>query len=134
MVKVFLGGTCSNSKWRDELIPMLKVDYFNPVVKKWTKEAKELEDIEKQNADFNLYVITRSYSMYSVAEAVDDSNKKPGKTIFMYMNEENKDKDSLNFSNCKRLNEIGKIIESNGGKYCSSLEEVANYLNSFIKK
>lgn len=113
---------------------MLKVDYFNPVVKSWTKEAKALEDIEKQNADFNLYVITRSYSMYSIAEVIDDSNKKPTKTIFMYINEEIKGKDSLNFSNCKQLNEIGKIIESNGGKYFSSLKEVADYLNDFIKE
>ena len=40
MVKVFLGGTTSSSKWREELIPLLKVDYFNPIVKHWSKEAK----------------------------------------------------------------------------------------------
>jgi len=32
MNKVFLGGTCNESTWRDELIPMLEIDYFNPVV------------------------------------------------------------------------------------------------------
>ena len=30
--KVFLGGTCNESTWRDELIKKLKIDYFNPVV------------------------------------------------------------------------------------------------------
>ena len=26
--KVFLGGVCNGSKWRDKLIPMLKINYF----------------------------------------------------------------------------------------------------------
>lgn len=30
--KVFLGGTCNGSIWREKLIPLLKIDYFNPVV------------------------------------------------------------------------------------------------------
>jgi hypothetical protein len=38
---VFLGGTCNNSKWRDILIPKLKVSYFNPVVENWTPECQE---------------------------------------------------------------------------------------------
>ena len=37
--KVFLGGTCNNSTWREELIPQLKIDYYNPVVKDWTLES-----------------------------------------------------------------------------------------------
>ncbi len=31
-MKVFLGGTVSDSKWRDYLIPKLEIEYFNPVV------------------------------------------------------------------------------------------------------
>ena len=30
MKKVFLGGTCNGSSWRDELIKDLKIDYFQP--------------------------------------------------------------------------------------------------------
>lgn len=33
MKKVFLSGTCNESTWRDELIKLLEIDYFNPVVK-----------------------------------------------------------------------------------------------------
>jgi hypothetical protein len=40
-MKVFLGGTCNESTWREKLIPMLKIDYFNPVVKDWKLEIKE---------------------------------------------------------------------------------------------
>jgi hypothetical protein len=32
MNKVFLGGTCAETTWRDDLIPKLQIDYFNPVV------------------------------------------------------------------------------------------------------
>lgn len=34
-----LGGTCNESQWREELIPMLSIDYFNPVVPDWTQEC-----------------------------------------------------------------------------------------------
>ena len=39
--KIFLGGTCSNSTWRKDLIPLLKennIDYFNPMKENWTEE------------------------------------------------------------------------------------------------
>lgn len=29
-MKVFLGGTCSGWKWRDQLQKMLDCDYYNP--------------------------------------------------------------------------------------------------------
>lgn len=32
MKKVFLGGTCNESTWRDKIIPELLIDYFNPIV------------------------------------------------------------------------------------------------------
>lgn len=31
-MKVFLGGTCSGWKWRDELQPLLECDYYNSIV------------------------------------------------------------------------------------------------------
>ena len=37
MKKVFLGGTCNDSLWREELIKKLEIDYFNPVVDDWTE-------------------------------------------------------------------------------------------------
>ena len=41
-MKVFLGGTCAESKWREKLIPLLKCDYFNPVVDDWTPECQKI--------------------------------------------------------------------------------------------
>lgn len=40
--KVFLGGTCANTTWREELIKLIKgISYFNPVVDDWTLEAQK---------------------------------------------------------------------------------------------
>lgn len=39
MKRVFLGGTCNDSTWRDNLIQQLEIDYFNPVVPDWTEDA-----------------------------------------------------------------------------------------------
>ena len=47
-MKVFLGGTCAESKWRQKLIPKLKIDYFNPVVDDWTEECQK-EEIKQRN-------------------------------------------------------------------------------------
>jgi hypothetical protein len=32
-MKVFLGGTCNESDWRNRIIPMLEVDFFNQQAK-----------------------------------------------------------------------------------------------------
>ena len=129
-MKEFLGGTTSNSKWREELIPLLKIDYFNPVVRHWTKDFQTEEERQKKDSDFRLYVITRVYSMYSIAEAVDDSHTNPKKTIFCVINEELPNgKLAFTKSNLNRLNEIGKIVAKNGGRYFKSLEDVADHLN-----
>lgn len=73
-MKVFLGGTCVGRDWREELIPHLRVDYFNPVVSNWTKEAEENEYLEKESSDVHLYVITSDIKgIFSVAEALDSA-------------------------------------------------------------
>ena len=88
-MKVFLGGTCNDSKWRDQLIPKLQIDYFNPVVADWTKECRKKEIQERKDADIVLYVVTpRMIGVYSIAEVVDDSNKRPGKTLFCVLPED----------------------------------------------
>lgn len=76
MNKIFLGGTCANTTWRDELIEGLKrydCDWFNPVVKDWTPECQAIEEDEKNNkCNVHLYVITpEMQGFYSIAEIVN---------------------------------------------------------------
>lgn len=75
MDKVFLGGTYNNTTWRDEIIPLLEVNYFNPIVEDWTPDCKAIEDSEKvYKCNIHAYVITSAMiGVYSIAEMVASS-------------------------------------------------------------
>lgn len=129
-MKIFLGGTCANSTWRDKLIPLIKIDFFNPVVKNWTPECQTQEIAERESCDFVLYTLTRTYSVYSIAEVIDDSNKRPEKTIICIINEQLENgKLALSSQDLKHLDAVARMVERNGGKYFKSLKEIADYVN-----
>lgn len=131
--KVFLGGTCNESTWRDILIDKLYINYFNPVVEDWTEECYKEELRQREICDYCLYVITpKMTGAYSIAEVVDDSNKRPEKTIFCFL-ESDEDKD-FSLGQIKSLDKVGTMVENNGGKYFSNLDDVADYLNSSVKE
>jgi hypothetical protein len=148
MKKVFLGGTCAETVWREKLIKMLEIEYFNPVVEDWTEECMKEERVQRVICDYCLYVITPSMQgVYSIAEVVDDSNKRPEKTIFCLLQHEipcryeigsdgktpfeiyPNNKREFNVSEMKSLNQVGEMVKRNGGIYVDSLEKVAYYLN-----
>lgn len=129
-MKVFLGGTCNKSTWRNDLIEMLKIDYFNPVVEDWTPDCQAEEIKQRESCDFCLYVITpKMIGVYSVAEVVDDSNKRPHKTIFCYTLLD--DNCSFGVAQHKSLIAVEQMVKRNGAKVFQSLYDVADYLNSF---
>jgi len=127
--RVFLGGTCNNSTWRDELIPLLEtIDYFNPVVEDWTEECMAEEIRQREACDFCLYVITpKMTGVYSIAEVIDDSNKRPEKTIFCIMDED--DGEKFDEHQLKSLVQVGKMVKKNGGIFLG-LDELAFFLNN----
>lgn len=130
MKKVFLGGTCNGSTWRDNVIANLKIDYFNPVVEDWTEECYQRELKERELCDYCLYVITpKMTGVYSIAEVIEDSNKRPEKTVFCFITE-----DILSFDNgqIKSLDKVGVMVENNGGKYLKSLRAAIDWLNGDI--
>ena len=127
--KVFLGGTCNESTWRDKLIAILKIDWFNPVVDDWTPDCMAEEILQRTLCDYCLYVITPEMTgVYSIAEVVDDSNKRPEKTVFCVLKSAN----GLSFTDqqMKSLNSVGELVERNGGYFSTSLEHAAEWLNS----
>ena len=145
MKKVYLGGTCNESTWRDKLIKMLEIDYFNPVVDDWTEECYQEELRQREICDYCLYVITpRMTGVYSIAEVVDDSNKRPEKTIFCLLEYDLSDYkmkladgkkvrkyvEMFDAGQLKSLDKVGVMVEKNGGKYFRSLSEVAKFLNN----
>ena len=138
MKKVFLGGTCNESTWRDGLIEILEIDYFNPVVDDWTEECYREKLRQRELCDYCLYVITpRMRGVYSIAEVVDDSNKRPEKTIFCIVTADFSDTgDIIMFDEqqLKSLDKVGVMVQNNGGKYFRTLREVAKFLNNTNKE
>lgn len=128
-MKVFLGGTVAGSKWRDYVMPLLKVDYFNPVVEEWTEEARLQEIYEREHCDFNLYVLTpHMEGYYAIAEVIDDSFKKTDKTIYCYLPVDGDKR--FNDKQITELERIGKKVIHNGGVWKRSLDDVIVFLNS----
>jgi len=131
MKKVFLGGTCNESTWRNLIIPMLQIDYFNPVVDDWTEDCMQREIEERENCDYCLYAITpRMAGVYSIAEVVDDSNKRPGKTVLILLREDfTMVPRRFNNSEWKSLNAVARMVKENGGRVFDNLKSAAIYLN-----
>lgn len=130
--KVFLGGTCNNSTWRDKLIPLLKIDYFNPVVDDWTPECQDEEIRQRELCDYCLYTITpKMTGVYSIAEVVDDSNKRPEKTILCVLDED--DENIFSETQIKSLKQVKEMVKNNGANVFDSLEDIASFLNKTNK-
>lgn len=133
MKRVFLGGTCVDSTWRSEIKPLLEkagLSYFDPVLpnpEDWDDAAKEKEKEERENCDFCVYVITpKMKGVYSIAEAVDDSNKRSEKIIFIVLKED----DDFTFydDELSSLESVGDLIVNNGGFYANNLEAAVLFM------
>jgi hypothetical protein len=131
-MKVFLGGTCNESKWRDDIIEALEIDYFNPVVVDWNEECQAEEIKQRKECDYCLYVITpKMTGVYSIAEVIDDSNKRPDKTLFCFLSEDGLAEFTRGQS--KSLNQVGKMVRENGGFIFGNLLGVVTFLNERAK-
>ena len=131
--KVFLGGTCNNSKWREELIPNLTINYFNPVVDEWTPEFQEEEIKQKKICEYQLYVLTpKMKGVFSIAEVVDSSNKNPNNTILCILNEYEGER--FEDFQLKSLDALKRLVKSNGAFVTNNLKNVYKYLNTMASK
>lgn len=128
--RVFLGGTCNGSTWRNRMMIYLHangLDWFNPVVEDWTPEDQENELLEREKCDVVLYVITPLMAgVYSIAEVVDDSNKRPEKTVLVVM----WDDGCLSFNRGQRisLEAVCKLVRDNGVTVFDTLENAADHI------
>lgn len=127
-MKVFLGGTLNGSRWRDELISKLHIDYFNPLTDEWDEDAQLREEMEKESSDFLLFVVTPLMDgVYSIAEVVDASNKTPEATLFCVLESDG----GKTWGEFKRssLRAVEKLVKSNGARVFGDLDEIASFLN-----
>lgn len=136
-MKIFLGGTCNESKWREHLMPMFDkvgIYYFNPVVDDWTPDCMTEEIEQRKKCDFVLFVITpRMTGVYSIAEVVDDSNKQPKKTLLFILDNDIDDGGKtivFDRAQMKSLGAVEKMVENNCGTICHSFDDIVTYLNT----
>ena len=134
-VKVFLGGTCGSSTWREELMERIdqdRIDAFNPVVPDWTPECQAEEDFHRETDDLCLYVITpEGEGFYSFVEVVDDSNKRPERTILCVLESANGKTFDGHTKKC--VLKTMKLVAENGVVVLDNLEALAAYLNIYEK-
>ena len=111
MSKVFLGGTCNNTNWREKIISQIKMDYFNPIVEDWTPECQQIEMEEKENkCDVHLYVITKEMTgVFSIVETIDSVHNKNVQTILHII------PDGFEESQLKSLQATVNLVNLRGG-------------------
>lgn len=110
----------------------MKIDYFNPVVDDWTPECQDEEIRQRELCDYCLYTITpKMTGVYSIAEVVDDSNKRPEKTILCVLDED--DENIFSESQIKSLKQVKEMVKNNGANVFDSLEDIASFLNKTNK-
>jgi hypothetical protein len=109
--KVFLGGTCANTSWREEIIKVLKIAYFNPVVENWSSEFHAIEMDEKENlCNIHFYLITKEMEgVFSIAEAIDSAHNRGKRTILHIVPE------GFNTFQLKSLSAVVDLVNLRGG-------------------
>lgn len=131
--KVFLGGTCNDSTWRNYLISRLRIDYFNPVVEDWTPECQQEEERQKnEECDIHLYVITpKIKGVFSIAEVIE-SAMTPGKLcLFCILPKEDGDNTLFTDEMTKSLLAVRNMVLKHGGKTFTNLTAVLQYLSDY---
>ena len=129
--KIFLGGTCNGSTWREKLKPMLTIDWFDPVVEDWTPECQAEEYRQKEEeCNIHLYVITSGMTgVFSIAEAVDSAWRPGVRAIFFV------DPDGFSRAQMKSFEAVGSLIASKGGSSYTdnwTLSDLAMDLNNMF--
>ena len=93
----------------------------------WGEEDRLREVKERCTSDYVLYVITADIKgVYSIAELVDDSNKRPDETIFCVLDK------GMNSQMKRSLEAVKKIVAANGATVLASLEEIARFLDDSV--
>ena len=135
MKKVFLGGTCNESTWRNELIPLLEekgIEYYNPVVEDWTPECQQEEYRQKEICDVHLYLITKKMKgVFSIAEAVASCQDAGKLTLFVFANFDGE----FDESERRSLDAVGNLIVKLGGAYhtgINTIEELALSVSTVV--
>ena len=69
--------------------------------------------------------------VYSIAEVIDDSNKRPTKTVFVFIPVDGEMR--FDDGQIKSLKKVGQMVERNGGMWLQDfrIESIATALNHY---
>lgn len=131
---VWLGGTCNGSSWREKLISMLAVSFFNPVVPDWTEEDILRENQAKAAAEVLLYVVTPKQLGFFVlveltAAACTYNNKK---IVIVFLPED----DGIVFEEHQVKSLMAAkdlLLKRIDLEFFDTLDLAASYLNKYLK-
>lgn len=127
---VGLFGTVE-SKWRDTLIPLLKVKYFNPVVEEWTEQAQAQEELIKRTASGIAFVITpKQKGFFSFVELTDIALTSPERLFVTVLDEDDGEKWAEDAK--KSIDAVVGYLEGRGATVHRSLEALAEAINADI--
>ena len=116
------------SGWRNQIRLYLldqNVTYYDRTdVYYWNEEEKTRDKHEYETCDFYLYGITpKTTDFCAIAEVVDNSNKRPKKTMLVIMRSDEDRR--FNAGQWKGVMEVGHIVKNNGGMLFSGLQEAS---------
>lgn len=131
---LFIGGSTSDSQWRQKLISKLNKDInvLNPTsAKELNEDARNKDSKNREDSDFSLYAISpQSIDPYTIAHLVDESNKRPESVVFAMIEEGG----TFDKSQKNSMSYIKDLVETNGSNVFTSIDEAANYLNEQVKE
>lgn len=127
--KVFLGGTCNKSNWRDSFKEELNCLYFDPVVEDWTPADSLKEEREKLASNIHLYVLTpEGNNFYSIAEVIASATNKEKITVLVLLYDYNGM--AWNADDRRSMNAVMRLAESYGAKGFTNLSTAINFINN----
>ena len=97
-------------------------------VSEWNEAARARVRQVRVHADIVLYALTPLMEgCYSVAEAVDDSNKRPASTVMVLLAAPDGGKEFTSHQ-LRALRQTGELVKRNGAAYFESLEEAVDFI------
>jgi hypothetical protein len=128
-MKAFIGGGLgANSEILKKLKSELTIEYFDPGTLPNDFHSFKISKVEWESCDYCLYLITpQMVGFDQIVNVVDDSNKRPNKTLYCFLLEDGGEK--FTEHQVKSLKAIGKTVENNGGKWYESLQSAIEFLN-----
>ncbi len=124
---VGLFGTIQ-STWREQFIPTLQINHYNPVVEEWSMESQQQEEAAKATNDFNLYVITpKQQGFYAFAEMTASAIRNPEKTVITIL--EDDDGAVYEEHQASSIEAVKRLLADTGVKIFDTLADTTQYLN-----